>query len=73
FDYAQRELDVKTIYQGGPQMIEPLSKLGADYVIVGPAERAELGANDTYFETLYPVVIDHAGYRVYQVRRTEDQ
>jgi hypothetical protein len=73
FDYAQRELDVKTIYQGGPQMIEPLSRLGADYVIVGPPERADLGANDTYFETLYPVVIDHAGYRVYQVRRIEDR
>lgn len=72
-DYAQRELEVKTIYQGGPQMIEPLSRLGADYMIVGPAERAALGANETYFETIYPVVIDHAGYRVYQVRGTEDQ
>jgi len=72
-DYAQRELDVKTIYNGGPQMIEPLSRLGADYVIVGPPERAELGANETYFETLYPKVIDHAGYRVYQVRGIEDR
>jgi hypothetical protein len=72
-DYAQRELEVKTIYQGGPQMIEPLSRLGADYIIVGPAEQAALGANETYFETIYPVVIDHAGYRVYQVRGTEDQ
>jgi hypothetical protein len=70
-DYAQRELDVKTIYKGGPQMIEPLSRLGADYVIVGPAERDELGANETYFEPLYPIVIDHAGYRVYQVRGIE--
>jgi hypothetical protein len=72
-DYAQRELEVKTIYQGGPQMIEPLSRLGADYIIVGPAEQAALGANETYFETIYPVVIDHAGYRVYQVRGTEGQ
>ena len=54
-------------------MIEPLSRLGADYIIVGPAEQAALGANETYFETIYPVVIDHAGYRVYQVRGTEDQ
>jgi hypothetical protein len=70
-DYAQRELDVKTIYQGGAQMTEPLSRLGVDYVIVGPTERAELGADETYFGNLYPVAIDHAGYRVYQVRRTE--
>jgi hypothetical protein len=69
-NYAQRELDVKAIYKGGAQMIEPLSRLGVDYVIVGPEERAALGANDSYFG--YPVVIDHAGYRVYQVKRTED-
>ncbi len=72
-DYAQRELDVKTIYKGGAQMTEPLSRLGVDYVIVGPAERAELGVDETYFGNLYPVTIDYAGYRVYQVKRTEDQ
>jgi hypothetical protein len=72
-DYAQRELDVKTIYQGGAQMTEPLSRLGVDYVIVGPGERAGLGADEAHFGNLYPVAIDHAGYRVYQVRRTEDR
>ncbi len=54
-------------------MTEPLSRLGVDYVIVGPAERAELGVDETYFGNLYPVTIDYAGYRVYQVKRTEDQ
>jgi hypothetical protein len=72
-DYAQRELDVKTIYNGGPQMTEPLSRLGVDYVIVGPAERLQLVASESNFENLYPLVIDHAGYRVYQVKRTEDR
>jgi hypothetical protein len=72
-DYAQRELDVKTIYQGGAQMTEPLSRLGVDYVIVGPGERAGLGADEALFGNLYPVAIDHAGYRVYQVKRTEDR
>jgi uncharacterized membrane protein len=72
-DYARRELDVKTIYQGGAQMTEPLSRLGVDYVIVGPGERAGLGADDAHFGNLYPVAIDHAGYRVYQVKRAEDR
>src|SRR5262245_36538512 len=69
-DYAQRELDVKTIYKGGEQMTEPLSRLGVDYLIVGPAERLELRADETHFGTPYPMVIDHAGYRVYQVKKT---
>src|SRR5262252_7503911 len=72
-DYAQRELDVKTIYQGGAQMTEPLSRLGVDYVIVGPDERAGVRADEALFGNLYPVAIDHAGYRVYQVKRTEDR
>jgi uncharacterized membrane protein len=72
-DYEQRELDVKTIYKGGPQMTEPLSRLGVDYVVVGPAERAQLGADETNFGKLYQMVIDHAGYRVYQVKKTEDR
>src|SRR5215475_5483388 len=72
-NYAQREIDVKTIYQGGAQMIEPLSRLGIDYVIVGPVERQQLQADDTRFGNLYPLVIDHAGYRVYQVKMGEDR
>ena len=72
-DYTQRELDVKTIYKGGAQITEPLSRLGVDYVIVGPAERTGPETNETYFEDLYPKVIDHAGYRVYQVKGVEDR
>ncbi|HEY8461260.1 MAG TPA: hypothetical protein VIM99_12815, partial [Blastocatellia bacterium] len=67
-DYAQRELDAKAIYKGGSQMIEPISRLGVDYVVVGPAERLQLASGD-HFEKLYPAVIDHAGYRVYQVKK----
>jgi hypothetical protein len=50
-------------------MIEPLSRLGVDYIIVGPYERMELAPDESPFAKLYPVVIDHAGYRVYQVKK----
>jgi hypothetical protein len=68
-NYSQREIDVKTIYKGDSQMVEPLSRLGVDYVIVGPYERLELAPDESPFGKLYPVVIDHAGYRVYQVKK----
>jgi len=67
-DYRQRELDVATIYQGGVPMLEPLARLGVDYVIIGPVERAQLTADEGYFMSLYPVVIDHGEYRVYQTK-----
>jgi hypothetical protein len=71
-DYGQRETDVKTIYGGGEQMIEPLSRLSVDYVII-EAERLEPRMSESHFKNLYPIVIDHAGYRVYQVKKTEDR
>ncbi len=67
-DYSQREIDVKNIYQGGPQMNEALSRLGINYVIVGTAEKMQLSADESHFLNLFPVVIDHAGFKVYQVR-----
>jgi hypothetical protein len=66
--YQQVESDVRTIYQGGSKMIEPLSRLGVDYVIIGPAERTQLAVDENYFSSLYPAVIDHAGYRVFRVK-----
>ncbi|HEX5082981.1 MAG TPA: hypothetical protein VFY40_13120 [Blastocatellia bacterium] len=68
-DYSQREIDVKTIYKGDSQMMEPLIRLGVDYVLVGPIERSELAPDETPFGSRYPVVIDHAGYRVYKVKK----
>jgi hypothetical protein len=66
--FESRENDLKLIYQGGAQMIEPLSRLGIDYVVIGPAELGQLGVNEASFAKSYPLVIDHAGYRVYRVK-----
>ncbi|MGH9831772.1 MAG: hypothetical protein ACREBD_22830 [Blastocatellia bacterium] len=67
-NYAQREPDVAAIYQGGAETLEPLARLGVDYVVIGPAEQAQLTVDEDYFAGLYSVVIDHAGYRVYRVK-----
>jgi uncharacterized membrane protein len=67
-DYQRRELEVATIYRGGSNTLEPLSRLGVNYVIIGPAERTQLAVDENYFANLYPAVIDHAGYRVYRVK-----
>lgn len=68
-DYRQRESEVQTIYRGGSGAAEPISRLGVDYVIIGPVERSQLQIEESYFERLYPRVIDHGEYRVYQIKR----
>src|SRR5262249_25959200 len=61
-NYGQRENDVKTIYSGGESAVEPMSRLGVEYVLIGPREQSELAIGESFFTSLYPVVIDHAGY-----------
>jgi len=69
--FEPRQNDLTVIYQGGAQMVEPLSRLDVDYVIIGPAEREQLAVNENSFADSYPLVIDHAGYRIYQVKMAE--
>jgi hypothetical protein len=39
-----------------------------NYVVIGPIERAQFGANESYYATKYQAVVDAAGYRVYKIR-----
>lgn len=71
--YNQRENEVRTIYRGGAESARPLVALGIDYVVIGPAERyadssGEMTVAENYFAESFPVVIDHAGYKVYRVK-----
>jgi hypothetical protein len=65
-DYGERENEVKEIYRGGPRAEELLRHHRVDYIILGPNERAQLSPNEGFFAR-YPLIIDQAGYRVYQV------
>ncbi|MDX2044937.1 MAG: hypothetical protein SF097_27245 [Acidobacteriota bacterium] len=67
--YSQREADVKAIFRGGTDSARPLVALDVDYVVIGPAERSgEMVVAETFFSDSFPLVIDHAGYKVYRVK-----
>ncbi len=67
--YGQREADVKAIFRGGTDSARPLVALGVDYVVIGSAERSgEMVVAETFFSDSFPLVIDHAGYKIYQVK-----
>lgn len=67
-DYGGRENEIRAIYRGGPESAKPLAALNVDYVVIGPAEQSQMQVAENFFAGLYPLIIDHAGYRVYQVR-----
>jgi hypothetical protein len=68
-DYKDRENDVLAIWHGGDEAEQLLKRYGVDYVIIGPVERNQFGANEGFFAARYQTVIEVAGYRVYRIRQ----
>jgi hypothetical protein len=66
--YQQRQAEVKAIYAMGSGADELIRRYKVDYVVIGPDERATLGANETAYAARFPVVLSTATYRVYDVR-----
>jgi len=67
-EYQAREAEVATIYRGGTEIEEILSRLKVDYLIISPVERSKFVVDESFFENRYRRIIDHAGYHVYQIR-----
>lgn len=66
-DTRQREADLRAIYAYGPDAPALIRRYNVAYVVIGPAERDALKANEPAFRAAYPLVIDTGQYRVYRV------
>lgn len=69
-DYTQRAADLRTILALAPEAPELLESYGIDYVVVGPNERDQLGADLTAYQARYPSIIRTAHYEVFDVKET---
>lgn len=67
FDYHQRIDAIKRMYNGGEEAVKLLEKYGIDYVVIGPTERANYKANETFFDSNFPIVKEFGGYKIYKV------
>ena len=52
----QRQRDVIAMYKGGPSGESLLQRYGVKYVVIGPQELTEVGANVPYYRSRYPEV-----------------
>lgn len=68
FLYQQRETDIGIMFRGGPVAEELLKQYRVSYVTFGSNEVRMTGANEYYFQTNYPLVIQTNNYRIYDVR-----
>jgi hypothetical protein len=66
FDYVPIERDVQTILRGGAESEELIRRHGVEFVVIGPIEREDSGA-ESYFRTHHDLLLEGAGYTVFRV------
>ena len=68
YPFAQREADVRAIYDGRDDALELLRYYRVDYVYVSPREVEELRANRRFFDAALPSVYRAGGITIYDAR-----
>lgn len=68
FEYHQREVDLKSMYEGGPNVFDLLQKYEVDYLVIGPSERANYQVHQAFFDENFPLAFSTPQYRIYQIR-----
>ena len=66
--YDDRWRDVRRIYSGGAGAERLLAEYGVEYVVVGPHERREAPANETFFSR-FELAGETGEYRLYKITR----
>jgi hypothetical protein len=66
--YTDREAIVMRMYADLGAAGPLFAQYGIDFIVVGPHERKDLGADEAALRTTYPVVAQTADYAVYDVR-----
>jgi hypothetical protein len=67
-DTAQREQDLRAILALSPVASDLMAKYKVDFVVVGPEEKAKLGADLAGFRRSYPTIVSTEHYDVFDVR-----
>ena len=65
-DAGQRALDSRTILAGGEGTEALVDRYGVDYVVIGPRERYESDASDSYWNRHGTLVFSQGDYQIYQ-------
>ena len=68
-DYTSLEQDELTMFAGMSTSAQLLSKYGIDYAVIGPPERSIWGANQDFFATRYPLVLQSGDWTVYKISK----
>ncbi len=65
-DWAERRTAVTTILSGGAGTADAIARYGVSYVVIGPTERQEDRASDSYWETHGTLVFASGEHRIFR-------
>jgi hypothetical protein len=68
YEFRERESDVRRIYAGKEDALDLLRFYGVDYIYLGNEERAQLKANQSFFDNHFPVIYRAEGISIYDAR-----
>lgn len=66
-DEGSRQQDLEQIYEGGARASELLAAYSVDFLVLGPQEKAHYAVKRAFVES-WPLVLERAPYRLYDVR-----
>jgi uncharacterized membrane protein len=67
--FDRLKTDVREIYLGGPNAEALIDQHGVDYIYVGPGERNEFRANESYFAANHSIAYRKANISIYKIER----
>ncbi|MFQ5648492.1 MAG: hypothetical protein ACE5IY_01000 [bacterium] len=68
-DYVPMQEAIRTIYTEKEGGLKLLQDMAIDYVVVGPNERKEFGAQIDWFRSEYPIFLASQTYAIYKIDR----
>jgi len=68
-DYEPVVRDIQAMLGGDSDAESLMARYGVDFAVIGPSERRDFGANESYFERNHELILERAGNKVFRIRR----
>ena len=68
-DFGPVVRDIRSMLGGGADAEALMARYGVDFVVIGPSERRDFDANESYFERNHELVLDRARNKVFRIER----
>ncbi|MEK6857706.1 MAG: hypothetical protein AABX39_03920, partial [Nanoarchaeota archaeon] len=66
--YEDRRKEIVSMFSGSEESKHLLQKYDVSYAVIGPSERSDFSANETFFEENYKRVLKKGEYAVYSMK-----